>query len=128
MRLLHVMYCVFNFAQKHKSKYHCLPFYLVTLFLIDTLTLVKHAGTCVFWNYTLLMSCTLDLSSVITCKKATTSGIFSIGVGYCGVHALLLIWMGKRMRRYNRYTHVTGFLFYVNWAVHRGLEVTLSDI
>ena len=29
------------------------------------------------------MSCTLDLSSVITCKKATTSGIFSIRVGYC---------------------------------------------
>ena len=79
------MYCVFNFAQKHKSKYHCLPFYLVTLFLIDTLTLVKREGTCVFWNYTLLMSCTLDLSSLITCKKATTSGIFSIGVGYCGV-------------------------------------------
>ena len=31
------------------------------------------------------MSCTLDLSSVITCEKATTSGIFSIGVGYCDV-------------------------------------------
>ena len=84
MWLLQVMYCVFNFAQKHKSKYYCLPFYLVTLFLIDTLTLVKHEGTCVFWNYTHLMSCTLDLYSVITCKKATTSGIFSIGVGYCG--------------------------------------------
>ena len=63
------MYCVFNFAQKHKSKYHCLPFYLVTLFLIDTLTLEKHEETGVFLNYTLLMSCTLNLSSVITCKK-----------------------------------------------------------
>ena len=31
------------------------------------------------------MSCTLNLSSVITCKKATTSGIFSIGVGYCAL-------------------------------------------
>ena len=32
------------------------------------------------------------------------------------------------MRRYNRYTHVTGCLLYVNLAVHRGLEVTLSNI
>ena len=72
--------------RKHKSKYHCLPFYLVTLFLIDTLTLVKHEWTSVCWNYNLLISSTLDLSSVITCKKTTTSGIFSIGldtVGYC---------------------------------------------
>ena len=117
MRLLHVMYCVFNFAQKHKSKYHCLPFYLVTLFIIDTLKLVKHEGASVCWNFTLLMSCTLDLSSVITCKKATTSGIFSIGVGYCVYNTA---WFYFELTRYcskhhtvivTKYVALVDFLF-----------------
>ena len=77
------MYCVFILTQKHKSKYHCLPFFLATLFLIDTLTLVKHEGICVFLYYNLLMSRTLYLSSVIIYKFATTFGIFCIGSRYC---------------------------------------------
>ena len=77
------MYCVYTLVQKYKIKCQFLPFRPVTLLLIDKLTLVKCRKTSVFSHQTLLLSPILNRSSVITCKNATTSGIFSIGVGYC---------------------------------------------
>ena len=82
-------WCIaFSFWHSNIKANISICFSIVTLFLIEDLTLVKHEGTCVFLNLTLLMSHYLDLSSVKTGKNATTSGIFSIWVGYCGLNML----------------------------------------